>query len=258
MSTFLFDQIIFGPVWSRRLGESLGINLMPVNRKLCNFNCIYCECGLSPSDNRNAILPGSSEVKEKLFYKLQKMKRNGDYLNSITFAGNGEPTLHPEFYTIIEDTIAIRNKLYPEAQIAVLSNASAIENEIVFNALKKTDLNILKLDSVLEDTVSLINCPDEHYNFQNIIAQMKRFDGKIIIQSMFFRGQFKDKHIDNTTEPEISAWLEVIKAIKPQSVMIYSIARDTAVKSLQPVSLYELKNIALRVENEGISTQITP
>jgi wyosine [tRNA(Phe)-imidazoG37] synthetase (radical SAM superfamily) len=258
MSTFLFDSIIFGPVWSRRLGESLGINLLPANQKVCNFNCIYCECGLTPKMNSNSVFPSSQEVKELLTARLQEMKKDGDYLDSITFAGNGEPTLHPEFPKIMKDTLEIRNIIFPEARIAVLSNATQAGNKLIFDALMKADMNILKLDSAFEETLRYINCPRGKFSLSSVITSMKKFKGKLIIQTLFFRGIYNGIVIDNSTETEVVAWMNVIAELRPECVMIYSIARDTAVSGLNRVGVEELTAIADRIQNLGIAVQITP
>lgn len=258
MSTFLFDSIIFGPVWSRRLGESLGINLLPANYKICTFNCVYCECGLTPSGSTSSEFPAAGEVKDMLGRKLRKMKEKNEYLDSITFAGNGEPTLHPEFPRIMDDAIDARNFYYPKANIAVLSNATRIDRPDIFNALLKADLNILKLDSAIEETLNTINCPRGNYSPSEIIQLLKQFHGKVIIQTLFLRGRYNGIHIDNTTEREVKAWLMALEQIHPEMVMIYSIARDTAIQGLESISQEELEIIASRVSLAGIKTQVTP
>ncbi len=258
MSTFLFDSIIFGPVWSRRLGESLGINLLPVNQKVCNFNCIYCECGLTPGKISHSGFPSRQQVKELLTARLQEMKKNGDYLDSITFAGNGEPTLHPEFPQIMADTLETRDIIFPEARIAVLSNATQAGNKIIFDALIKADMNILKLDSAFEETLLHINCPGGEFSLARLLTTIKRFKGKLIIQTLFFRGLYNGMVIDNSTETEVSAWLNVLAELRPECVMIYSIARDTAVSGLNRVGIEELAAIADRIQELGIVVQVTP
>jgi wyosine [tRNA(Phe)-imidazoG37] synthetase (radical SAM superfamily) len=258
MSTFLFDSIIFGPVWSRRLGESLGINLLPVSRKVCNFNCIYCECGLTPNENPFTGFPSREEVKKLLAARLQEMNNTGEYLNSITFAGNGEPTLHPDFAGIMSDTIQIRNSLSPDAKITVLSNATRAGIIPIFDALNQADLNILKLDSAIEGTLMSINCPQGNFNLQDLIGSLKRFEGKLIIQTLFFRGKFMGHDIDNSTDEEVSAWLKVIDSIHPECVMIYSLARDTPIEGLKRLDAKELTAIAKQVEELGIEIQVTP
>ena len=175
MSTFLFDKTIFGPVISRRLGISLGINLMPNTRKICNFNCIYCECGWTYNSVSNEKLPSSSEVKELLENKLQNMKQLSQPLDVLTFAGNGEPTMHPEFSKIIDDTILLRNKYFPGVKIAVLSNSSFIHKKEVFEALNKIEMNILKIDSAFEDTCRLLNKPVGHFSISELIERFQLF-----------------------------------------------------------------------------------
>jgi wyosine [tRNA(Phe)-imidazoG37] synthetase (radical SAM superfamily) len=258
MATFLFDSIIFGPVWSRRLGESLGINLLPVGQKFCNFNCIYCECGLTPESMKDISLPDARKVGDALENKLIEMKSKGSYLNAITFAGNGEPTLHPNFPEIIEDSIQCRDRYFPEAKIAVLSNSTLVQNQPVFNALLKTDLNILKLDSAIESTLKAINCPGGSFRLHEIIDALKRFQGKLIIQTLFLKGTHNEITIDNTAEEEIRSWLSILDQVRPESVMIYSLARDTAVSNLKKVGEEALNRIAKRVEQLGIPTQISP
>jgi wyosine [tRNA(Phe)-imidazoG37] synthetase (radical SAM superfamily) len=258
MATFLFDEIIFGPVWSRRLGESLGINLLPLNRKTCNYSCLYCECGLTPESDSTAGFPKRTLVIEKLRRKLAELKVQGAYLNSITFAGNGEPTLHPDFPLIMDDVVALRNDLFPDVRIAVLSNATLAGQVPVFNTLLKADLNILKLDSGIEETILRINCPRGAFSLPGLVETLARFKGKLIIQTLFFRGYYEGNRIDNTTEYELSAWLKLIGELRPESVMIYSIARDTAIAGLERITPEELLGIATRVEKLGIEIQVTP
>lgn len=258
MSTFLFDQIIFGPVWSRRLGESLGINLLPPNRKVCNFNCIYCECGLTHQNSVPTHFPDAGEVIELLETKLIAMKQQNEYLNTITFAGNGEPTLHPQFPWIIEKAIALRESLFPGVNIAVLSNATRIDQKTVFDALLKADLNILKLDSAFPETVKMINEPSGEFHLPDLLKKLALFNGKVIIQTLFLKGRVKGVPIDNTTDEEVANWLHALQQIKPESVMIYSLARETAVNGLESVDEATLQSIAARCEAAGIKAQVTP
>jgi wyosine [tRNA(Phe)-imidazoG37] synthetase (radical SAM superfamily) len=197
-------------------------------------------------------------VKELLSSRLIEMKKKGDYLDSITFAGNGEPTLHPEFREIMDDTVDIRNRYFPEAKIAVLSNATLAGNFDVYNALLKADLNILKLDSAIETTLRNINCPKGRFGLTALIDSLKKFRGKLIIQTLFFRGTYGGVDVDNCTENEISAWLKSVAELQPQCVMIYSIARDTAIPGLKQVGIEELSAIAARVRKIGIEVQVTP
>ena len=175
----------------------------------------------------------------------------------ITFAGNGEPTLHPEFAEIIDDTIELRNKLAPDARIAVLSNATMLHKEKVFHSLMKIEDNIQKLDSAYKETIEIMDCPNGTFNLEKVVGQLASFEGRVIIQTMFIKGTFKGKIIDNTTKKEITAWIELLKKIKPKGVMIYTIARDTPVETLEKVSLNELRAIANEVEKAGFSTQVS-
>lgn len=258
MSTFLFDKIIFGPVKSRRLGVSLGVNLMPTDSKVCSFDCIYCECGWNPKKReQKAVLPSRDEVKQKMAEKLAEMVENKELPDVITFAGNGEPTLHPEFEGIIDDTIELRDKLAPKARIAVLSNSSMLFKDSVKRALLKVEDNILKLDSAFEETVKLIDCPVGRFNLNEVVENLKSFNGKLIIQTLFVRGNHNDQRINNATEAEVSAWLKLIEEINPLQVMIYTIDRDTPAAGLEKVNIEELKQIASQVESLGIKVQVS-
>jgi len=258
MATFLFDKIIFGPVKSRRLGVSLGINLLPVNVKVCSFDCIYCECGWTPKKYEEKVkLPSREEVNEKLEEKLKQMATENELPDVITFAGNGEPTMHPAFAGIIDDTVELRNQLSPKARIAVLSNATMLHKPAVFNALLKIEDNIQKLDSAFASTVEIMDCPHGNFDIEKVVDQLTRFGEKVIIQTMFIRGNFKEKKIDNTTDEEIDAWLELLKKIKPAQVMIYTIARDTPIETLQKAPAQTLDAIARKVEKAGFEVQIS-
>jgi wyosine [tRNA(Phe)-imidazoG37] synthetase (radical SAM superfamily) len=259
MATFLFDEIIFGPVKSRRLGVSLGINLLPTKSKICNFNCIYCECGWT-MDIEKALshLPGRGEVYHELEYKLAELKKKNRAPDVLTFAGNGEPTLHPEFPGIIDDSIILRDKYFPRARIAVLSNSTTISNPEIRAALLKIEMNILKLDSAFDSTIEIHNQPRFKIKAEDIIRELIGFNGNVIIQTLFLRGMTDGKEIDNTTPREVDAWLKAIERIKPREVMIYTISRDTPEgATLEKVPVNELKKIAARVELMGIKTQVS-
>ena len=258
MPTFLFDKIIFGPVKSRRLGVSLGINLLPTNVKVCSFDCIYCECGRNPKKyEEKAVLPSRLEVQLKLKEKLFIMQAENLLPDVITFAGNGEPTLHPDFAGIIDDTIELRNQLSPKARIAVLSNATMIHKKEIFQALLKIDDNIQKLDSAFEETIKLLDCPNKNFCLQKTVDQLTAFQGKVIIQTLFVRGSYKEQTVDNTSEKEISAWIKLLEKIKPSQVMIYTIARDTPIDTLEKVSAHDLNAVAIRVKNAGFVVQVS-
>ncbi len=259
MATFLFDEIIFGPVKSRRLGVSLGINLLPAKKKICNFNCIYCECGWTGDIEKAASqLPGRQEVYKALDSKLSEMKAKNHPPDVITYAGNGEPTLHPEFPGIIDDSIKLRNKYFPDAKIAVLSNSTTIDKPNIKSALLKIDMNILKLDSAFDSTVNTHNQPRVKVNVKELINNLAGFKGKVIIQTLFLRGYYNNKVINNTTPEEINAWLKAIERINPSEVMIYTISRDTPEGGqLSKVPLTELKTIAAMVKKLGIKAQVS-
>jgi wyosine [tRNA(Phe)-imidazoG37] synthetase (radical SAM superfamily) len=259
MSTFLFDQTIFGPVVSRRLGISLGINLLPNDSKLCSFDCIYCECGWNPAKGSVKVkFPKQAEVKSLLRAKLIEMVCEHKAPDVITFAGNGEPTMHPDFAAIIDDTLALRNELCPAARIAVLSNSTMLHKAKVVEALKKVDDNILKLDSGIAQTIRILDQPVGRFNLENCVANLKQFEGQQIIQTMFLRGLFKGVEIDNTTDIEVAAWIALLKEIRPKSVMIYTLDRDTPASELQKVSLDDLNKIALKVRNStGLEVQVS-
>ncbi|HDP75564.1 MAG TPA: radical SAM protein [Bacteroidales bacterium] len=256
MGTFLFNSIVFGPVKSRRLGVSLGINLLPTNQKICSFDCIYCECGWTNSMTTSDF-PSASQVELSLESKLIAMKESGELPDVITFAGNGEPTLHPEFPIIIDNTIALRNMYCPSAKIAVLSNSTLIQNINIFNSLLKVDQNILKLDSVFPETIEILNQPLFKVDISGLIDNLKRFSGRCTIQTLFVKGSFRGKTIDNTTDTEVNAWLKAIQKIKPKDVMIYTIARETPTDTLHKIPLPTLLVIARKVERIGIKTQVS-
>lgn len=257
MPGFLFHDVIFGPVRSRRLGLSLGINLLPAHSKYCSFDCVYCECGWTdrfPGDEID--LPTRNEVKQFLELKLQELVSE-DYLpDALTYAGNGEPTLHPEFPSIVDDTIELRNKYVPHADVAILSNASMTGDPGVFNALLKLDKNIQKLDSGSDHLARLINRPFFPGNLNQTVENLRKFDGKVIIQSLFLRGTIKGQAVDNTSEHELKEWLEKIRYIHPEMVMIYSLDRATPSDTLSGISPEELEDIAGQVKKLGIKTAV--
>ena len=252
MSTVIFPSPIFGPVHSRRLGVSLGINLLPEDGKFCTFDCIYCECGFYKDHRPHKKLPTREEVRQALETRLLDMQQNGPKPDVLTFAGNGEPTAHPHFAEIIEDTLALRDKYFPQAKVSVLSNSTLIHRPGVFAALNKIDNNILKLDTVSADYINEVDRPTGHYNVQEIIEGMKAFKGNLIIQTMFMKGEYLGKNVDNTTDEYVLPWLEAVKEIAPRQVMIYTIDRETPDHDLLKATHEELDRIAAMVEAAGI------
>lgn len=256
MSGFLFDNIVFGPVYSRRLGVSLGINLLPINNKYCNFNCIYCECGWTEKNDKKNILADRTELKIRLEAKLKEIQGTVNEPDAITFAGNGEPTIHPKFAEIIDDTVELRDKYAPTAAISILSNASMLHKEKVTKALQKVDKNIQKLDSGIEETFNAINQALGNISLDKIIDGLLSFKGKLIIQTLFMRGEYNGKFIDNTTDEEVEAWLDIVKKVNPEYVMIYPIERGTPAKNIEKISKDELDAIAKKVEGAGIKYEV--
>ncbi|QZT35795.1 radical SAM protein [Halosquirtibacter xylanolyticus] len=245
MATFLFDKTIFGPIKSRRLGISLGVNLLPNDQKLCSFDCIYCECGWNPKERlTKPVIPTSDEVKELLEKQLLKMSDDGELPDVITFAGNGEPTLHPQFKKVIEDTIALRDKYCPKAKVAVLTNSTTSHRKDVVEALKMVDDNIMKLDGGTEEIIQAIDQPVGKFDIKETIEVLKQFNGDLIIQTLFMRGEFEGESVDNTSIEEVDAWIECVKEIHPRQVMIYSLDRDTPAQGLIKVEKDDLEKIA--------------
>ncbi len=254
MSTVIYPSPIFGPIHSRRLGISLGINLMPDDGKVCTFDCIYCECGYNKDFIPKHKRPSREEVAEKLEAKLKEMHEEGVHPDVLTFAGNGEPTAHPDFEGIIEDTIAIRNQYCPNAKVSVLSNSTFCGKPSVFRALQIIDNNILKLDTVDASYINKVDRPTQpSYDVKQVIENIKAFNGHAIIQSMFMKGQTEQgEDVDNTSEEYVKPWLEAIKYIAPREVMVYTIDRETPDSKLLKATHEELDSIKDRVIALGI------
>ena len=255
--TVIYPSPIFGPVHSRRLGVSLGINLMPGDGKLCTFDCIYCECGFNADFRPKQARPTREEVREALEARLQDMKQNGPAPDVLTFAGNGEPTAHPHFPEIIADTLALRDRYFPQAKVSVLSNATFIHKPAVFDALNKVDNNILKLDTVDEAYIQALDRPTGKYAVTQIIEGLKAFRGNCIIQTMFLKGSYQGKDMNNTMDAYVLPWLEVVKEIAPRQVMIYTIDRETPAHDLQKATHEELDRIGQLVQDAGISVSVS-
>ena len=252
MSTIIYPSPIFGPVHSRRLGISLGINLLPADGKVCSFDCIYCECGFNEDHRPSLPLPTREEVALKLEAKLQEMVASGQLPDVLTFAGNGEPTCHPHFAVIIADTIRLRNQYCPKAKVSVLSNSTMIHRPQVHDALIQVDNNILKLDTVDPAYINKVDHPNGTYDVNLIIDRLKAFQGHVIIQTMFMRGECNGESVDNTGDEYVNPWLEAVKTIAPQQVMIYTIDRETPTQGLLKATHEQLDQIRDRVIAAGI------
>lgn len=258
MQTVLFHSTIFGPIRSRRLGVSLGVNLTPDDGKICSFDCLYCEAGFNAQGPGTTGFPPRERVARLLESRLKNMSEAGEPLDVITFSGNGEPTLHPEFGGVIDDTIRIRDKYYPSAKVSVLSNSTRLDREEVCEALRKVDNNILKLDSAVTETMRLIDRPNSPaFTSEKVIGEIAQFKGQCIVQTMFLRGEFDGRKIDNTTPAEVDALIEAYKKIAPREIMIYSIDRKTPAETLEKVERPELERIGERIAAEtGIPVQV--
>jgi wyosine [tRNA(Phe)-imidazoG37] synthetase (radical SAM superfamily) len=251
-----FHQTVFGPINSRRLGISLGINLLPTKYKFCTFNCIYCECGWTEVDpQETAQFVSAEETMVQLEKRLIELTAEGISPDSFTLAGNGEPTIHPEFPAIVDGCVKLRDQYFPKSKISVLSNASMLNNPEILAALKKVDNNIQKIDAGTEETFQLINQPKIPLTLREVVEDLKQFKGNFVVQTLFLRYKIGDVVIDNTTEEEITAWLSLLKEIRPRRVMLYSVERDTPMDGIEKVSKTELARIAARVEKMGMCAE---
>lgn len=257
MQTVIFHSTIYGPIHSRRLGMSLGINLMPNDGKICSFDCLYCEAGFNAQGPGKDGVPSREMVKKQLRHKLQQMKDEGQTLDVITFSGNGEPTIHPEFKKVVEDVLRLRSEFFPQAKVSVLSNSTMAGKHDVADALLKVDNNILKLDSALPRTFKAINRPvSPNCLPEGVIADLKKFSGQCIVQTIMIRGEYDGQHFDNTTDAELDALLSAYLEIQPREVMLYSIDRKTPAENLEKVGKEELEKIAQRFRDAGIKVQV--
>ncbi|MCM1070516.1 MAG: radical SAM protein [Alistipes timonensis] len=248
MQRVLFHSTIFGPIHSRRLGTSLGVNLTPNDGKICSFDCLYCEAGFNAQGPGTTGFAPRSEVARLLEEKLAEMKRAGEGLDVITFSGNGEPTLHPEFAGVVDDTLRLRDSYFPQAKVSVLTNSTRLGSCEVREALKKVDNNILKLDSAIDATVKLLDRPnDPGFGCERVIGQLEEFAGTGIVQTMMLRGEWEGQRIDNTTDEEIEALIEAYRRIRPREIMLYSIDRQTPARTLEKIPVEELRAIGDRV-----------
>lgn len=252
--TVLFHSTIFGPIHSRRLGTSLGVNLMPADGKICSFDCLYCEAGFNSQGAGQAGLPTPEQTEHDLREKLRGMRERGEGLDVITFSGNGEPTLHPKFPEIIDMVLRLRDEYFPDAKVSVLTNSTRIFDPQVAEALKHVDNNILKLDSAVEGTMRAIDRPnDPAFTVEKVVESLRQFKGTGIIQTMLVKGEYNGRKFDNTTPGELDALIEAYKRIEPKEVMLYSLDRSTPADNLQKIPHEEIVRIARLIEEEGIN-----
>lgn len=254
MSTILYPSPIVGPIHSRRLGISLGVNVNPSDGKICTFDCIYCEVGYNALRHTSTPRPSREHIASCLEAKLKEMKQAGSCLDVITFSGNGEPTGHPDFLGIVEDTIRLRNDYYPAAKVSVLTNSTLAHRPDVHRALMLVDNNIMKLDTIDPIYINKVDRPvSPAYDVEKIINEMQSFNGHCIVQTMFMKGTDDQGHdVDNTSDRFVTPWIETLRRIRPREVMIYTIDRETPATGLRKATHAELNEIRDRVAAEGI------
>ena len=257
MSTIIYDSPVFGPIHSRRLGISLGINLLPKGGKFCSFDCIYCECGLNKERRTKNPLPTADEVIEGLRSKLLSMQADGIVPDVLTFAGNGEPTLHPHFPEIVDRVREVRDSLCPSAKMSILSNATQIRRPEIREALMHFDNNILKLDTVNPIYIYNVDRPQGHYDVEEQIECLALFKGHCIIQTMLMKGEYEGHNLDNTTEEYVAPYLEALARIKPRSVMLYTLDRETPVSGLEKATPEAMEAIAERIRGLNIEVSVS-
>ena len=246
------EEVVFGPIHSRRLGNSLGINLLPERGKICTFDCIYCECGWNKDGRGDTQLPSVERVRNALEFKLQQCLSIDLPIDSITFSGDGEPTLNPEFPQIIDDTIALRDQYYPDSKITVLSNATRVHLPEVFNALRKVDNPTMKIDAPTNEWIEKINHPAPGYDIHRVVEALKQFNGAFILQTMFL----KSKDFDSSSSEVLQGWMDIVRVLKPREIMVYTIDRPTPEEGLQKFTVKEMHDLVQPLLDEGFVIQI--
>ena len=247
-----FDDIVFGPIFSRRLGSSLGVNLLPSKGKLCNFDCVYCECGWNKDGAGDRTFPSLTDIESALETKMSALAAEGGKVDSITFSGNGEPTMHPDFPEVIDITLRLRDRFFPDAKVSVLSNATLIGRKAVADALMRVDNPILKLDASTDELVRKINKPVGTYRVDEVVENMKLFQGRFVLQTMFLKSPDF-----NTAEPEaLARWMDIVREVRPREIMVYTIDRETPDKSLEKYTVDEMRELVRPLIEEGYDIQI--
>ena len=246
------EEVVFGPIRSRRLGSSLGINLLPEKGKICSFDCIYCECGWNKDGRGDTKLPSAERVRNALEAKLKQCKADGIPIDSITFSGDGEPTLNPEFPQIIDDTLCLRDKYYPQSKVTVLSNATRVHLPEVFNALRKVDNPTMKIDAPTNELIERINHPAPGYDIHRVMEALKQFNGDFILQTMFL----KSKDFDSSSPEVLNGWMDIVRLLKPREIMVYTIDRPTPEEGLQKFTVDEMRALVQPLIDEGFVIQI--
>ncbi|MCR5351330.1 MAG: radical SAM protein [Bacteroidales bacterium] len=248
----LREDTVFGPIHSRRLGSSLGINLLPRKGKICNFDCIYCECGWNKDGRDDRVLPTAAEVRTALEDKLAACMLAGTPIDSITFSGDGEPTLNPEFPRIIDDTLHLRDAYYPDAKVSVLSNATRVHIPEIAAALKKVDNPILKIDAPTDALVEKINHPAPGFQLARVIEALRGFEGDFVLQTMFLRSP----DFDSASAEVLDGWMQIVRDLKPRRIMVYTIDRPTPAQGLEKYSAAEMRALVQPLIDEGFQIDI--
>lgn len=246
------ETLVFGPIHSRRLGSSLGINLLPQQGKICNFDCIYCECGWNKDGRGDRQLPTAEDLRQTLTAKLQQCLADGTPIDSITFSGDGEPTLNPDFAAIIDITLELRDRYYPNAKVSVLSNATRIGREDVFQALRKVDNPILKIDAPTAALAAKINQPQCEYDVDQVVEDLRRFEGNFVLQTMFL----KAPEFDSSSPEVLEGWMRIVRDLRPREIMVYTIDRETPMKGLQKMTVDQMRELVQPLLDEGFRIQI--
>ena len=246
------EELVFGPIHSRRLGSSLGINLLPTKGKLCNFDCVYCECGWNKDGRGDRRLPAAGELRETLDAKLRECLAQGTPIDSITFSGDGEPTLNPDFPEIIDITLELRDKYFPQAKVSVLSNATRLFRQEVFEALRKVDNPILKIDAPSDELVSRINQPQGEYHVEDVVDDLMRFEGDFVLQTMFL----KSPSFDSSSPEVLEGWMDIVRKLRPREVMVYTLDREAPAQGLEKFSVDQMKALVKPLMDEGFVIQI--
>lgn len=248
------EETVFGPIFSRRLGTSLGINLLPQKGKICNFDCIYCECGWNKDGRDDTVLPRAEKVRTDLKNMLEKLRQQGTKVDSITFSGDGEPTLNPEFPQIIDHTLSLRNQLAPTAKVSVLSNATRVHLPDIFAALTKVDNPIMKIDAPTNELIARINNPAPGYDIAHVVDALKRFKGNFVLQTCMLRS--KEYNFDSSRPEVLEGWMQIVRELKPRQVMVYTIDRPTPAQGLEMFTPEEMTRLVQPLINEGFNMQI--
>lgn len=248
----LREETVFGPIRSRRLGNSLGINLLPVGGKICNFDCIYCECGWNRDGRGDSRIPVAAEVRSALETRLSECMLEDVRIDSITFSGDGEPTLNPDFARIVDDTLALRDIYYPDAKVSVLSNATRVNVPGVAAALRKVDNPILKIDAPTTELAALINKPAPGYDVSDIVSGLAAFEGQFILQTMFL----KSDDFDSSSPEVLEGWMDIVRKLRPREIMVYTIDRPTPQEGLRKFSVDQMRQLVQPLVDEGFKIQI--